>query len=35
MPVATYGEEARAAAGLAVIDRIPGKHTCFAPDVKS
>jgi haloalkane dehalogenase len=26
MPVGTYGEKARAAAGLAVIDRIPGKH---------
>ena len=26
MPIGTYGEKARAAAGLAVIDRIPGKH---------
>jgi haloalkane dehalogenase len=26
MPAGTYGEKARAAAGLAVIDRIPGKH---------
>ena len=26
MPISTYGEKARAAAGLAVIDRIPGKH---------
>src|ERR1700722_2916408 len=26
MPVGTYGEKARAAAGLAAIDRIPGKH---------
>lgn len=26
MPVGTYGEKARAAAGLAVVDRIPGKH---------
>jgi haloalkane dehalogenase len=26
MPVATYGEKARAAAGLPAIDRIPGKH---------
>jgi haloalkane dehalogenase len=26
MPAATYGEKARAAAGLTVIDRIPGKH---------
>lgn len=26
MPVGTYGEKARAAAGLATIDRIPGKH---------
>jgi haloalkane dehalogenase len=26
MPIGTYGEKARAAAGLPVIDRIPGKH---------
>jgi pimeloyl-ACP methyl ester carboxylesterase len=26
MPVGTYGEKARAAAGLPAIDRIPGKH---------
>jgi pimeloyl-ACP methyl ester carboxylesterase len=26
MPIGTYGEKARAAAGLAAIDRIPGKH---------
>ena len=26
MPVGTYGEKARAAAGLTAIDRIPGKH---------
>jgi haloalkane dehalogenase len=26
MPARTYGEKARAAAGLAAIDRIPGKH---------
>jgi pimeloyl-ACP methyl ester carboxylesterase len=26
MPIGTYGEKARAAARLAVIDRIPGKH---------
>ena len=26
MPVGTYGERARAAAGLTTIDRIPGKH---------
>lgn len=26
MPVRTYGEKARAAAGLPAIDRIPGKH---------
>jgi haloalkane dehalogenase len=26
MPISTYGEKARAAAGLTVIDRIPGKH---------
>jgi haloalkane dehalogenase len=26
MPIGTYGEKVRAAAGLAVIDRIPGKH---------
>jgi pimeloyl-ACP methyl ester carboxylesterase len=26
MPAGTYGEKARAAAGLAVVDRIPGKH---------
>lgn len=26
MPISTYGEKARAAAGLPVIDRIPGKH---------
>ena len=26
MPVGTYGEKARAAAGLAAVDRIPGKH---------
>lgn len=26
MPAATYGEKARAAAGLPAIDRIPGKH---------
>ena len=26
MPAATYGEKARGAAGLAAIDRIPGKH---------
>jgi haloalkane dehalogenase len=26
MPVGTYGEKARAAAGLSAIDRIPGKH---------
>lgn len=26
MPAGTYGEKARAAAGLAAIDRIPGKH---------
>ncbi len=26
MPIGTYGDKARAAAGLAVIDRIPGKH---------
>jgi haloalkane dehalogenase len=26
MPVGTYGERARAAAGLAAVDRIPGKH---------
>jgi pimeloyl-ACP methyl ester carboxylesterase len=26
MPASTYGEKARAAAGLAAIDRIPGKH---------
>ena len=26
MPADTYGEKARAAAGLAAIDRIPGKH---------
>jgi hypothetical protein len=26
MPAGTYGEKARAAAGLPAIDRIPGKH---------
>jgi haloalkane dehalogenase len=26
MPIGTYGEKARAAAGLTGIDRIPGKH---------
>jgi haloalkane dehalogenase len=26
MPAGTYGEKARAAAGLAAVDRIPGKH---------
>jgi pimeloyl-ACP methyl ester carboxylesterase len=26
MPVGTYGEKARAAAGLAAVDQIPGKH---------
>jgi hypothetical protein len=26
MPARTYGERARAAAGLPAIDRIPGKH---------
>lgn len=26
MPIGTYGERARAAAGLAAVDSVPGKH---------